>query len=454
MTLLAVAPRPSASRAPRPKPPRPTRVSWAERWAAAVYVVALLLVYFQSNVAERMASRLLPLAALIILLARPRRELLSRRVPLALIGFVVWAAASWLWSPDRGGSQILLLTFVSQVFVAWCCGSFLSLDMLHRLTTRVAKGLCLLTAAFLLLAYSVSTRPAEDGAPGWHGPFSHKNGLGAFLVLALLCFWFDRETKRAQRIGWLVLGAVLLIGSQSSTALAIVLISVAAVVWNRQAGPGAPLWHRIGWLATLLAVLGSVGLLLATHFSAVTGLLGRGSSLSGRTNIWAVVTERIAEKPFFGWGFGGEWRPESPTGQSMWQEMRFHAYHAHSGYLDLLLQVGIVGLVLYLALAFGAIVRHWRLRASPLNLWAALVMLTVCLNAVTESAPFFADGLLFLVAFAVARRSGVIPTATTDSGPLVPHPRSSRETAPGRGVTGRRERPFTRGTPTVGEDPS
>ena len=388
-----------------------------EQWAAGVYVVALLLVFFQGNVAERMAARLLPVAAIVIVLARPRRELLTRRMPLALLGFVVWAAASWLWSADRPGSQIVLLTFVSQVVVAWCCGSFLRLSTLRRLTTRVAKALCLLTVAFLLLAYQISTRPAEDGAPGWHGPFSHKNGLGSFVVLALLCFWFDRETKRSHRLGWLALAAALLVGSQSSTALALLLVSMGALLWNRQTGPGAPLWQRIGWLAALLAVLGSVAILLTTRFSVITGLLGRGSSLSGRTNIWAVVTERIQEKPFFGWGFGGEWRPESLVGQSMWREMRFHAYHAHSGYLDLLLQVGLVGLLLYLAFAFGAMVRHWRRRTRPVHLWAALVMLTICLNAVTESAPFFSDGLLFLIGFAVAREPGPIGTASVTHQP-------------------------------------
>ena len=395
-----------------------SRARWTDRGAAVVYVVALLLIYFQTNAVERMAARLLPLAALIVLLARPRRDLLARRVPLALVGFVVWAAASWFWSADRSGTQIVLLTFVSQVIVAWTCGSFLDLKTLHRLTTRVAKCLCVVTVAFLLLAYHLSTKPAEDGAPGWHGPFSHKNGLGAFLVLALLCFWFDRETKRSHRVAWLGLGIVLLIGSESSTALALVVVSAAVLLWNQQTGPGAGVWRRTAWLAALLAVLASLALLLATKFSVVTGLFGRGSSLSGRTNIWSVVVERIGQKPFFGWGFGGMWRPESLPSQEMWREMRFHAYHAHSGYLDLLLQVGIVGLLLYLTFALSAVVRHWRQRARPLHLWAALVMVTICLNAVTESAPFFSDGLLFLIGLGLARGAAsperaIIPRART-----------------------------------------
>jgi O-antigen ligase len=393
----AVAPAPAA-------PGGKSRADWSERWAAVVYVIALLLVYFQGNVAERMASRLLPIAALVILLGRPRRDVLTRVVPLALAGFVVWATASWVWSSDRSGTQIVLLTFVSQVIVAWCCGSFLTLRSWHRLTTLVAKALCVLTVAFLVVAPGLSTRPAEDGAPGWHGPFSHKNGLGSFLVLALLCFWFDRGMKRSHRICWLAVGAILLVGSQSSTAMTLALVSVAALIWQSQTGRHAPLWRRISWLAGLLAVLASVGLILITKFDVVTGLLGRGSSLSGRTNIWSVVVERIQEKPFTGWGFGGVWRPESLPSQQMWQEMRFHAYHAHSGYLDLLLQVGVVGLLLYLTFAFATLRRHWRARAqSALHLWAALVLLTVCLNAVTESAPFFSDGLIFLIGFAVVR---------------------------------------------------
>jgi exopolysaccharide production protein ExoQ len=411
--------RPSLSPDARRGDGRPRRrLSWTEYGVAGVYVVALLLVYFQGNAAERMAARLLPVAAIVVLLARPRRDLLTRVMPLSLIGFLVWAGASWFWSADRSGTQIVLFTFVSQVVVAWTCGSFLDLRTIHRLTTAVAKVLCVVTVGMLLVTYHLATKPAVDGAPGWHGPFSHKNGLGAFLVLALLCFWFDSEAKRSHRIAWLALGVVLLLGSQSSTALVLVLISAGALLWDNQTGPESGLWKRIGWLGALLAVLGSLALLLITKFSVVTGLFGRGTSLSGRTNIWAVVVERIQDKPFTGWGFGGMWRPASLPSQEMWREMRFHAYHAHSGYLDLLLQVGVVGLVLYLAFVLGGIVRHWRQRAKPMHLWAALVMLSFCLNAVTESAPFFTDGILFLVGLAVARNRLPQPVAAERLGQL------------------------------------
>jgi exopolysaccharide production protein ExoQ len=400
---------PAARSASGRVPARAEAMSTAARWAEVVYCIALLLVWFQGDVVERMAARLLPLAALTVVLTCRRRDLLGRILPLPLAGFLAWAMASYLWSPDRGDSAIVLLGFVSSVIVAWCCGSFLSLSDLHRLTTAVVKVLCLVTVTMLLLAHGAATRPAEDGAPGWHGPFSHKNGLGAFMVVALLCFWFDHRSTRHQRLGWLGLGVVLLIGSQSSTALVLVLLAAAVVAWHRSSCRRRSVWRGVGQLGTLLAVVAGVGLLLVTRFDLLAGLLGRNGSLSGRTNIWAVVVERIAEKPIAGWGFGGMWRPASVPSQRMWVEMRFHAYHAHSGYLDLLLQVGAIGLALYLAFVAGTLRRHWRARNRSLHLWAVLIVLTVCLNAVTESAPFFSDGLLFLVAFAVVPKQTLVP---------------------------------------------
>lgn len=282
---------------------KPAKYARPERWAAGVYVVALILVFFQSNVEERMAARLLPLAALAVLLTWRRTEVLTRVMPLSLAGFMAWAAASYWWSADRSGSKIVLLDVFCAVIVAWCCGSFLTLESLHRLTTRVAKALSLLSVAFLVIAPGLSTRPAEDGAPGWHGPFSHKNGLGSFAVLALLCFWFDGG-NRTRRNGWLALGVILLIGSQSSSALVLVLLSVAVVSWQRQASKHNRLWQRIGWLGALLSSVLAAVLIAITSFGVLTGLLGRGTTLSGRTNIWAVVIERIQEKPLEGWGFG------------------------------------------------------------------------------------------------------------------------------------------------------
>ena len=337
-------------------------------------------------------------AALAVVALGPADRVLSRRVPLLGVAFLAWCAASLLWSADRGGSARALVDLAVVVAVAFAAGSLLTLRQLHGAVTVAVKALLVATVVALLVAPGWSTEPAVDGAPGWHGPFSHKNALGAFLVLAAVTLW----TGRGRRAPWLVVVGVLLVGAQSSTAVALVVLAGLLVAW--QAGfvrVRSVQWRGL-YLGVSLLGLGLLAGLLSTRRDLLTDALGRSGTLSGRTEIWDAVLRQVTERPLVGYGWGGVWgSPTGPT-REIWREVRFEAFYAHNGYLDLLLQVGVVGLVLFLLLVGRALVALWRARTAPAASWGVLVLLTGALTALSESSPFTGSSALLLLALAVA----------------------------------------------------
>jgi O-antigen ligase len=70
----------------------------------------------------------------------------------------------------------------------------------------------------------------------------------------------------------------------------------------------------------------------------VSSTLGRGETLTERTQIWAFLVPYAMEKATLGHGFGGFWTDVMRERSSS---------HAHNGYLDIILNLGFVGLILF-----------------------------------------------------------------------------------------------------------
>ena len=79
--------------------------------------------------------------------------------------------------------------------------------------------------------------------------------------------------------------------------------------------------------------------------SVVASTLGREENLTGRTDIWRPLLEFASLNPIFGVGYGGFYAPEN------WELVQYFSNQfilaqAHSGYLAVYVELGVVGLIL------------------------------------------------------------------------------------------------------------
>jgi O-antigen ligase len=121
---------------------------------------------------------------------------------------------------------------------------------------------------------------------------------------------------------------------------------------------------------------------------ALLELLGKDSTLTGRTSIWDATWRAIGERPLLGHGYSAFWNEASPTVQLIWIAVGWETPNAHSGFLEILLQLGWVGLGLVVLLAAGtlgmallALVRGPR----GAGLWVLLVLGLMGIVGRTES---------------------------------------------------------------------
>lgn len=334
-------------------------------------------------------------------------------LPLPAVAFVGWWLASYLWETNRVGwfstTSRDLATIVTVVVLAQVIGA----DEFIRSLLR--SGYISIGLIFVALAVQPGLAYETGGpAPGLHGGFVHKNAMAPCLLIiaaAVLCFHPDRRFRR----GFVGFVAVLLFLGQTTTGLATlaVLVFLNAVLRNYLS-----VVERLGRAAGSLMVASTLvlGALATQSFNSVVRLSGKDLTFSSRTVIWEGVTEAIRQRPWLGYGYG--------VWQNIWVDPilainihnGFLVAESHSAPLDLMLRLGLVGLVLYLVQAVSTVRVGWRglRRGEPLGRMALLVVAVIIMVGFSESLTAFGVWPALLIVFGSFQRGGSTPPASAE----------------------------------------
>ena len=308
---------------------------------------------------------LLALGAIIICWRARLAWLLAHIVNPFLLLFVALAVASIAWSIDPALSSRRLVRLGTMVLA---CAAFVLMgwharryqNVLRPILTIVLLGSIVFGLAFPTLAIHQETSAELAGA--WHGLANHKNGLGALSCIALI-FWFHawltREVRLLPALAGGAVAATCLVLSRSSTSLAAtVFVMVFLVMLLRSPHglrPYVPYLIAMLVAALLIYALAILNLIpgQGTLMAPITALTGKDMSLTGRTEIWAILSDHIRYRPFLGSGYGAYWTAGPVAGTAsyefIWRMRSFYPGSAHSGYLEIVNDLGWAGLVCLIA---------------------------------------------------------------------------------------------------------
>ena len=195
--------------------------------------------------------------------------------------------------------------------------------------------------------------------PGtWAGSFIHKNGLGHAAALAIFMFGYmglrTHHLVKAFWIGSIPVCFILMIGAHSTTALLVVAGLTAILVLLRSMKRRSDDFSII--IFTVILVVAICIPLIATFYTQILEALGKDPTLTGRTTLWALGIESIVHRPFFGYGYGNFWESPVPYGgRSVRAQVGWYAPHMHNGWLEMLVDIGFVGVLIYARLFFGTL---------------------------------------------------------------------------------------------------
>jgi O-antigen ligase len=341
-------------------------------------------------------------------------------LPISILVFVGWSALSIIWSNYQWATLAAIIYQLTFAFLAIylalvrdaiqivrTVGDVLRVLLVASLALEIVSGLLLdMPIRFLGI-----TGDLAHGGP-IQGIFGTRNELGIVAMVALVTFLVELRTRsiRPMRAAISIgLAAVCLILSRSpviGVVLVVVLLAILALYGVRQVSAA----HRIYWQIGM-GVVAAAGLITAFLLRArIVNFLNAQSVLETRYNVWIQMLHLIPTNQLQGWGWIGFWRGGIPPFSIINAATGTPHQNGLDAYLDVYLQLGLIGLLLFIALAALALSRSWLLasnKRSVIYVWPPLVLITLLATSFAESVILYESGWLLLVICSVKAAQGL-----------------------------------------------
>lgn len=388
------------------------------------------------------------IAALVLLCLLLVASLIARRdeidwhwaiLPITLLAYLGWTGISVFWSDYQRVSlasfgYLVLVTLVG-VYVG------LSRDTIQIIRSfgDVFRALLLVSLVLEVLSGIIFDAPLEalniHGELAVGGPVSglvsDRNQLGLLAAIAAATFvieWRTRTIGRGLAITSLVLalGTMVLTRSPVVTMVGVVMLAAAAVLYGIRRLPAERRQVAQYVVLGLLAVLAALAWVLRAPIIALFNATGE---LQFRLELWQDVLVFVNLHWLEGWGWTGIWNDSVPPYSVLTPTDGRPHDSALNAIVDLWLQVGAVGVFLFLGLVGFAFVRSWLLagrRRSVVHTWPALVLVGLIVVSTAESSILTEFGwLLFVICCVKAsaelswrRALSPIPPVAGDTGAI------------------------------------
>ncbi|AFY87636.1 O-antigen ligase family protein [Chroococcidiopsis thermalis] len=223
----------------------------------------------------------------------------------------------------------------------------------------------------------------------WRGIFAHKNVLGNLMVLSSMVFLLVALNERKYKIllwGGFASSTVILLQTKSSSSLIIFFIIMSVFLTIRSI--------RMPYVLTiptllLLALIGQILYLwLADNTTYLLSSIGKDTTLTGRVDLWPAVLDKIWQRPWLGYGYSGFWGGWDRESAYVWRVTGWTPPNSHNGFLDLWLDLGILGLLIYLLGFLASFLKSlvWvRISRTSISLWPVMYIIYFWLSNQTET---------------------------------------------------------------------
>jgi len=291
----------------------------------------------------------------VYLLLRLKPKMRPNLILMWTVGWCLTAAVSTLYAPSpllalvRGGQLVIIALLVLQ-FVN---------DGDVAMMRRFVHGYVVLVSASIAigLVYVAPTSNEQRGRFTWL--FTHSVVAGSMLAISTVLLFSMWLTHRVARLPWarwvyallFVLNVVFLVRSRTrgSIGAALVALLVVLVLWLRAAGKRDLMVSAVVVMSALALTVGGPIIAFYLRDSDASEL----ASFNNRTLVWTIAADVIEARPFHGMGL--------TASRSVFLEQTGLG-GAHNAYINVLVDVGLLGIFWWGGLVVLVFAGGWRLR--------------------------------------------------------------------------------------------
>jgi O-antigen ligase len=354
------------------------------------------------------------LLAVYVLAARRCNPRNLFRLPF-LVAFLSFAFASVTWSVEPTTSLWRALLFLGTALFGWYLGERYTLRELIGIVGAFG-AIAAVESTIAIFVWPDTAQATKQVMGRWSGVFVNRNLLALVMATGLLAipFLWSIAPRRGRILLIAVGGAEIFlllrsgsvspwVGLAGSAVAALALLGV-RIATTRHLKP-------VGGAFGVFVVAGYVALVVQWNWRTILAWLGRRPDLTGRTGMWFLDNYFAWMQPIKGWGFEAVWS-HPPTIAVALEAFGSFPYSSHSGYYEILLSTGFIGLGLFAGFLVSAGWRAfryaWRSRDIA-SLWPFVFIVFAVVMNFSESLFVSSEAIWALtVAAAVAanRRRG------------------------------------------------
>ncbi|MBI1773527.1 MAG: O-antigen ligase family protein [Burkholderiales bacterium] len=318
-----------------------------------------------------------------------------------LVMVLIWCLASCIWSPLPTTTIKRAIQLYGLVMIG------LSIQLAARPLQMMVNHILYTLTCMLVLSFIIAIAVPSIGVDyelggAWRGALSQKNELGQIAALSIL-LWQVKACTEIIGIKPLMLGLLfsffMLVMSKSSTSMIIALMATGIfhLLRKRYLSSSYALTRSALAFFCVLIVIVYIFFMHESRLptwqeaaSPIAGLFGKGTDLTGRTDIWELVWLEINKHYLIGLGYGAFWLGPDSLSQFVIDVLHWIPLQSHNGYMDILNEQGLIGLILViltLATQVRLLVVLSRLDRQQAAFWSTILIIVVTTNF-TESSLF------------------------------------------------------------------
>lgn len=315
------------------------------------------------------------------------------------------AFASTLWSldPEVTSRRAFALAMTS-LFGVYLAARYQWRELVLMMAAGFATMAVVGALGSLTMPAIFVDHKAHEGA--WKGVWVEKNVMGGFMVrgfAACACaYLISTQHKKLWAFFAAFCAAMVLLSTSAGALLALLLggTLIGAIAMMRK-GAAQALFFGYSAFVVILAV----AIVAAFMPGDILQALGRDASLTGRAPIWTLVIAEIKEHFWVGNGFGVFWKDQHGAANYIRVALQWGVPNAHNGWLDLALNLGVVGVLLCGGYLLIAVWRAATKLFDPVISPFAITMLILSLQfSMSESVIAQQNNLVWVIFVAICTK--------------------------------------------------
>jgi O-antigen ligase len=239
----------------------------------------------------------------------------------------------------------------------------------------------------------------DFGVEMWTGITTHKNVLGQVVLIGGIYCLFEiiRKWRNKKAVGiysvYLIMALWLLLASpvnKSNTSIALFILGVLLLfgLYSMKSKIAELNRYVVSCVVIVGIVLSGIAFfhedVAQSVVTASVQASGRDMTLSGRTDMWSDLLTIASDNPILGVGYGSFWIGNT---HNLWEKHLWRPTQGHNGYIDVYLELGVIGLILLGGVVLSAYKDILKVLATDFEQGALrfLWLILIVLHNVTES---------------------------------------------------------------------